>query len=52
MLLSGAGAETMTGAILTPYNAQVNLIKELIKSSKQIDRVTPPTQRPSITPSP
>lgn len=39
MLLSGAGAETMTGAILTPYNAQVNLIKELIKSSKQIDRI-------------
>ena len=33
MLLTGGGEE-LTGAILTPYNAQARLIRELIKVSK------------------
>jgi len=40
-MLMTAGEEGLTGAILTPYNAQAKLIKELIRVSNISQKVCP-----------
>jgi len=63
MMLTAKGDEVLTGAILTPYNAQAKLIKELVKNSNafkntkagQVDRrpdkhpPSPPTSHSCCT---